>query len=326
MPSVVSIAVASALPGADQVMGALAGVGDPAAHLLRMLVDRTQIREHRARHVAGLFFQIAVVDAAAVDARRGAGLEPVHAQRQFAQAVRERERRGIAGATAGVVDLADVDLAGEEGARGQHHGGRMEAQPALGDDAGDPLALQDQIVHRLLEQAEVGLVLDHGADGGLVANPVGLAAGCPYGRTLGGVQRAPLDAGKIRGLRHRAAECVDFPDQMALADAADGRVAAHLADGFDAVREQQGECTGASRGESGFGAGVAAADHDDVVGIHGGLQRVSRREASAEVWGRQCTKRRGWNEICIASSAPAPAGIGWGSGCDVDLCRAGPLP
>ena len=42
----------------------------------------------------------------------------------------------------------------------------------------------------------------------------------------------------IRGLRHGAAQRVNLLHQMALADAADGRVAAHLAEGLDIVSEQ----------------------------------------------------------------------------------------
>jgi len=49
------------------------------------------------------------------------------------------------------------------------------------------------------------------------------------------------------------------------------RVAAHRADGFDVVREQQGACAGTRGSERGFGTGVAAADHDHVVAEEGGI-------------------------------------------------------
>ena len=51
---------------------------------------------------------------------------------------------------------------------------------------------------------------------------------------------------------------------MALAQAADGGVAGHLADGLEFVGEQQGARAKARRGRRGFAAGMAAADHDDV--------------------------------------------------------------
>jgi hypothetical protein len=157
-----------------------------------------------------------------------------------------------------------VDQPVEEGAGGEHHGGRFEAQADLGDDAGDPVADHGEVVHGLLEQPQVGLVLEAAADRGLVEHPVGLGAGGTHGRALAGVEDAELDAAFVGGRRHGAAEGVHFLDQMPLADAADGRVAAHLAEGFDVVGEQQGGAPGPCRGQRGFGAGMAAADNDHV--------------------------------------------------------------
>ena len=250
---------------ANDPVGALAGMRDPAADLARVLVARAEVGEHRRRRIAGLLFQAAEVDAAQVDARRRAGLQAVGGDRQFAQLRRQRAGRRIAGTATGVLRLADMDLAGEEGAGGEHHRAGAERQAHLGDHAGDAAVLDDQVVHRLLEQLEVRLAFHHAADRRLVQRAVGLAAGGAHGRTLRRVQRAPLDAGAIRGVRHRAAQRVDLLDQVALADAADGGIAAHLADRLDVVAEQQRARTGARGGQRGLGAGVAAADHDDVV-------------------------------------------------------------
>jgi hypothetical protein len=51
---------------------------------------------------------------------------------------------------------------------------------------------------------------------------------------------------------------------VALADPTDRRVAGHLPQGLDAVRQQQRAPAHAGGGERGLGAGVAATDHDDV--------------------------------------------------------------
>ena len=53
--------------------------------------------------------------------------------------------------------------------------------------------------------------------------------------------------------------------EMALADAADGGVAAHLPERLDVLRQQQRAHAHARRGERGLGAGVAAADDDAIV-------------------------------------------------------------
>jgi hypothetical protein len=68
----------------------------------------------------------------------------------------------------------------------------------------------------------------------------------------------------------RAAERVDLLDQVALADAADGRVAGHLPQRLDALRHQQRACAHARRGQRGLGAGMAPADDDDIV-----LERIT---------------------------------------------------
>src|ERR1700685_3169988 len=52
---------------------------------------------------------------------------------------------------------------------------------------------------------------------------------------------------------------------MALADATDGRVAAHLPQGLDVVRQKEGAPAHTRSRKRGLGAGMAAADHDHVV-------------------------------------------------------------
>ena len=270
---------------ADDLVGLFGGVGDPAADLLRMFVHRTEEGHHRARRVAGLLVHHAVIQRAAVDARRRAGLQAVDLERTLAQACGQRGGRRVAHAAGGVLGRADVDLAGQEGAGGQHHGLGIEAQAGLGDHPAHGVAFDHQIVHRRLEHGQVGLAFDDGADRHAVQVAVGLAAGRAHGRTLGGVEGAPLDAGAVGGMRHRTAQGVDLLDQVALADAADGRVAAHRAHRFDVVGQQQGAHAGAGRGQRGFGASVATADDDDVVTmegrIHGGCSAGGGRGRGA---------------------------------------------
>jgi hypothetical protein len=71
-----------------------------------------------------------------------------------------------------------------------------------------------------------------------------------------------VDAGAIDRARHGAAERVDLLRQVALADAADGRVTAHLPQRLQVLRQQQRAHAHASRSQRGLGAGVTAADDD----------------------------------------------------------------
>ena len=157
-----------------------------------------------------------------------------------------------------------MDAAVEKGAGRQHHGTATEANTDLRDHTGHAVAFDDDIVHRLLEQPQVGLVLQPAADGRAVQHPVGLRARGAHRRALAAVEDAELDAGFVGGRRHRAAQRVDLLDQMALADAADRRVAAHLPQRLDVVRQQQRAAAHARRGQRGLGAGMAATDDDHV--------------------------------------------------------------
>ncbi len=100
----------------------------------------------------------------------------------------------------------------------------------------DPIAFEHQIVDRLLEQRQIGLVFQAGPDRLPVKDAVGLSAGRAYRRSLARVQDAELDPGLVGGECHRAAEGVDLLDQVSLADAPDRGIARHLAQSLDAMR------------------------------------------------------------------------------------------
>ena len=72
---------------------------------------------------------------------------------------------------------------------------------------------------------------------------------------------------RVGDLAHQAVEGVDLADQMPLAEPADGRIAGHLADGGEAVGDQRRARAHAGRSRRSLAAGMAAADHDHVVGV-----------------------------------------------------------
>lgn len=221
-----------------------------------------------------------------------------------------------------------MDLAGQEGARGQDHGRGFEAQPGLGNHPTHAVAfggtvVDDQIVHCRLEHGQVGLRFDDAADRAAVQVAVCLAAGGPHRRPLGGIEGAPLDAGQVRRLGHRPAQCVDLLDQVPLADPTDGRVAAHRAHGLDVVGQQQRACTGAGSRQRRLGAGVAATNHDDVVAIegvgHGRGPEAGGRPAAANVAaeGRFAVLTR---EICDSSHIIEHWHSSWHVSCGYPHC------
>ena len=93
---------------------------------------------------------------------------------------------------------------------------------------------------------------------------VGLGARPLHGRTLGAVQHAELDAGLVDDAAHQPVERIDLAHEMPLAEAADGRVARHLADGLELVRDQRRARAHTRRRRRCLAARVPASHNDDV--------------------------------------------------------------
>ena len=96
--------------------------------------------------------------------------------------------------------------------------------------------------------------------------PIGLCPRCAYCRALACIQGTKLDAGPVDGPSHSAPECIDFPGQVSLADAADRRVAAHLTQRSDFLRNEQGPRTRARGSKGCFRTCMATANDDDIEG------------------------------------------------------------
>src|SRR6218665_1795615 len=141
---------------------------------------------------------------------------------------------------------------------------RAKDHAHLRDSTHPPVALEHQVIHGLLEQPQPGLVLQPAADRGLVQQAIGLRARGPHRRAFGTVENAKLYAALVRGQRHRATERIHLLDQMALANAANGGVAAHLAQSLQALGQQQRPLPQARSSQRGLGARMASADDDHI--------------------------------------------------------------
>ncbi len=157
-----------------------------------------------------------------------------------------------------------MDAPVEESPGRQYHRATPKADSGLCYRTAHPIAVQEQVVHGLLEQPKIRLIFEAPTDRPPIQNAIGLCARRPHGRPLGAIEDAELDACFVRGSGHRTAKRIDFLDQMPLADPADRGVARHLPEGFDAVRQQHGASAHPGRGQRRFGTGVTAADHDDI--------------------------------------------------------------
>ena len=111
---------------------------------------------------------------------------------------------------------------------------------------------------------------------GLVAPPVRLGPEGVDRRPLPQVQHSVLDAGLVRRPGHLTAQGVQLPHQMALAGAADGRVAGHVAHAVQVHGEAQGLQPQPRRGQGRLDAGVSRPDHRNItasrlIGLHSAI-------------------------------------------------------
>ncbi|MNU68563.1 hypothetical protein D3C71_579320 [compost metagenome] len=253
----------------DDAVGFLGRMSDAAGDLRDLDAIGQEAERHRLL-VRRLHLQLVPSDGAAVQASGRAGLQTPHHQARAIEVSGQTDRRRLAEATGGDALLAAMDDPVEEGARRQDHGAGAKLSPLARRHADDAVAVQDQGLGRAGHQGQVRRLGQFGLHGLAIKAAVDLAAGAAHGGALGAVQQAELDAGDIGQTAHDAVQGVDLAHQMALAQTADGRVATHLADGFQLLGQQQGAGAGARRGGCSFATGVAAADDDDVEGVRGG--------------------------------------------------------
>ena len=201
-------------------------------------------------------------------------------------------------AAGGNFGLADMDQAIQEGAGGEHDLARRKSLRRRA--VRTPVTIPSfKIRSSALADAnfQIGDVAQHGLHCCAVKRAVGLGARPAHRRTLAPVEQAKLDARRIRDAAHQAVQRIDLAHQMALADAADGGIAGHLAQGFEGVGEQQGAGAKARRCRRRFAAGMTAADDDDVVASWrlntrrrisstsaNGLAQAAHRQAARPKW------------------------------------------
>ena len=175
------------------------------------------------------------------------------------------DRRRFARAAGGNLLFADMDQPAQEGAGGQNHRAARISRGHRRVDAADAAVLDNQ---RSSAAASIDFQVWRFAESlsciaAAIEFAVGLGARAPDGRAFAAVEQRNWMPARIGDAAHDAIQRIDFPHQMALAEAANGRIAGHLADGRESVRQSSVARPCGPRGRR-FAAGMAAADHDDI--------------------------------------------------------------
>ena len=157
-----------------------------------------------------------------------------------------------------------MDSSIEEGASRQHDRWRPKDHTGLGSNARHAIARHQNVVNRLGEEHQIGLVLQAGSDRLAIEHPISLGPCGPNRGALGGVENSKLNARLIGGNGHGPTQGIDLFHQVTLANAADRRIAGHLAERLQGVGHKQRCSAGAGRGQGGLRAGMAAT-HDNHI-------------------------------------------------------------
>ena len=156
------------------------------------------------------------------------------------------------------------DTAAQMGPAGDDHGFHGISGPGMGHDTGDFPIFHKDFHNFGLFYPQVVLFFQGVLHDLLVFPAVGLGTEGPDGRPFAPVEQAVLDAGLVGGLAHLAAQRVQLPDEMALAGAADGGVAGHIAHRVQIYGEAQGAHPHPGSGQGSLDAGVAGTDDGDI--------------------------------------------------------------
>ena len=239
-------------------------VGEPAAELAVRKPIRHVGKRERLR-IARLLLQPAVVDRAAVDARRRSRLEPSALKAQPLQTGRQPGGRPLAHTAAAELALAHVNDAVQEGAVRQDHTRRIVRLAELRAHPLHATVFDEHLGDRVGPHPQVRDRLQLAPHGLRVTLAVALGARPPDGRPLAPVEHPELNARLIGHAAHDPAQRIDLPHQVPLADSPDGRVARHAADRLQAHRDQQRAGSHPRRGRGRLGPGMAAPHHDHIV-------------------------------------------------------------
>ena len=217
--------------------------------------------------VGRLLIESRPVDRSPIKPGRRTGLQPRHRQSRLAQLGGKPCGRTLTHTPADEGLLSPEENAAKEGPGAQDRGLASDSRSVREFDASDPLAVQHQRRRFTLNHIERLFRRDLRTHRCPEQFAVRLYARSPYGASLGPVEHAVMDRARIRRAAKHTVERVDFAHQMALAQSADGRVAAHRAD-LARVHRDQAHAHAHARGNAGrFHAGVTTAD-DEIGRAH----------------------------------------------------------
>ena len=167
-----------------------------------------------------------------------------------------------------------MDQAGEKRAGRQRYRAGANAAAVGEFHAHDAAFTCEKIVDFGLDDLEVRRLRDRRLHRRGVKLAIRLRARAAHRRAFPSIEHAKLNPGAIRNPAHQAIERVDFAHEMALAEAADRRIARHRADAGELMRNQRRARAEARGRRRRLASRVASADDDHVECPHSSPLRM----------------------------------------------------
>ena len=157
------------------------------------------------------------------------------------------------------------------------------SRPSASRTPVDPV-LDQEVVDLAFDDRQIRRLPDRLLHRRRIELAIGLGARTAHRRSFAAIEHAKLNAAGIGDPAHQAVQRIDLADQMALAEAADRRIAGHRADGRKALGDQR-RARAHARGRSrGLAAGMAAADDNHIeAAVHRNLQEPGRSSQAQNI-------------------------------------------
>src|SRR5690606_25590759 len=120
----------------------------------------------------------------------------------------KRNRGRITSATTRIIIQTNMNQSVKECTSGEYNRPSAKLETDLRNRSDDPVPFQHQVFNRLLENHQIGLVLQNLANRASIKRPIGLSSGSAYSRAFGSVQNAKLDSRLVCGQGHGSASRV----------------------------------------------------------------------------------------------------------------------